>query len=223
MKALLLADIHSDVPGLKRILDSVERDYDLLICVGDITDFGPVTIAEEVIAALKCVGCFVFVVSGNCDPPGVTGVLVDNGISLEGERINIGGYALYGIGGGPSGLHKVSEEDIERILKSVAVDGGILVSHMPPRGGCDCVDGASQCGCSAEGGSGSVLKIIEEFKPMFVFCGHIHEGRGKSMIGETVVVNPGPAKDGYFALIDLESKSVELGVVKDEKGKTSKE
>ena len=45
----------------------------------------------------------------------------------------------------------------------------------------------------------SIRRIIEEMKPSVVFCGHIHEAKGKDQINRTLVVNPRPARYGDYA------------------------
>lgn len=40
MKLLILSDIHANYEALKR-LDAIEGDYDYLICLGDLVDYGP--------------------------------------------------------------------------------------------------------------------------------------------------------------------------------------
>lgn len=216
MKVLLLADIHSNITALRNVLNTVESGYgvyDLLVCVGDFTDFGPVSIAEDIVSELRTFLGFILTVPGNCDPPGVGGALTEAGISLAGKSVEVGGYKFYGGGSGTGGPYAVSEEDLERVLRSVAVPGGIMVSHMPPRGVCD----------GAGLGSVGVRNVAEEFTPAFVLCGHVHEARGTGSLGEAIVVNPGPVTEGNFAFIDLKTKNVELGVVDNEKGTANKE
>lgn len=213
MKILLVADIHSNLGALRNVLNSVEEECDVLICVGDFTDFGPVDIMEDIVSNFKMFLGFILCVPGNCDPPGVGGVLASNRMLIAGKHEEIGGHGFYGVGGGTGGPYAVSEEDLERVLRSVAAPGGILISHMPPKGVCD-----------GEGrGSDAVRKIVEEFKPGFVLCGHVHEAKGSGKLGESIVVNPGTVCDGNYAIIDLEAKSVKLEVVKDEEGKTDTE
>ena len=39
-------------------------------------------------------------------------------------------------------------------------------------------------------------------------CGHIHESPGKDMIGNTMIINPGPAMDGYYGIIEITGSKV---------------
>jgi Icc-related predicted phosphoesterase len=39
-----------------------------------------------------------------------------------------------------------------------------------------------------------------------VVCGHIHEARGISHMGKTVIVNPGPASIGNAAILERDEK-----------------
>jgi len=52
---------------------------------------------------------------------------------------------------------------------------------------------------------GSFLEkeIIKKFQPDFVFCGHIHEGFGKTKLGKTKIINPGAVKEGRFLIFKI--------------------
>ena len=64
----------------------------------------------------------------------------------------------------------------------------MLVVHSPPQGHVD----ASSAGDHL--GSAAILEAIEAKQPRLAVCGHIHESWGeRSRIGETEVVNLGPA------------------------------
>lgn len=47
MKALILSDIHSNIYALEAIWNK-ERDSDLILCAGDLVDYGP--FPQEVLA-----------------------------------------------------------------------------------------------------------------------------------------------------------------------------
>ncbi len=52
-------------------------------------------------------------------------------------------------------------------------------------------------------GSYLAKKLIKDLKPKLVICGHIHENQGKQQLGKTLIVNPGAARDGKAAIINL--------------------
>ena len=53
-------------------------------------------------------------------------------------------------------------------------------------------------------------KIIRKYSPKLALCGHMHEYQGKKMLGKSLVVNPGAASEGKFAMIDSESLKVKF-------------
>ena len=48
--------------------------------------------------------------------------------------------------------------------------------------------------------------LFKEFRPRAVLSGHIHEDRGIVMEGGTLFLNPGAAKDGNAALLDIDGE-----------------
>lgn len=67
-------------------------------------------------------------------------------------------------------------------IARIPADTDILVSHGPPHGISDSVDGMS-VGCQA------LRWFIDENSPALVTCGHIHEGRGLYPVGKTMIIN----------------------------------
>jgi Icc-related predicted phosphoesterase len=60
-------------------------------------------------------------------------------------------------------------------------------------------------------GSRALRTLIEREQPDLVLCGHIHESRGDDTLGETRIVNPGPAFAGHYALVEVgDTVSVQL-------------
>jgi Icc-related predicted phosphoesterase len=53
-------------------------------------------------------------------------------------------------------------------------------------------------------GSEAVAHLAPKFAA--VVCGHIHEARGISHMGKTVIVNPGPASIGNAAILEIDDK-----------------
>ncbi|WP_243678145.1 hypothetical protein [Vulcanisaeta distributa] len=74
----------------------------------------------------------------------------------------------------------------------------ILVSHYPPYG-----TSVDRAWSGAHIGSKSVRKFVEDIKPLAVLCGHVHESRGIDRLGNTIIVNPGPLANGYYAIINI--------------------
>jgi hypothetical protein len=74
----------------------------------------------------------------------------------------------------------------------------IFVPHAPPA--------HTKVDALANGdhvGSAAVRKFIEQHQPTLVVCGHIHEARGIDTLGNSILVNCGPAGKGYYAVITL--------------------
>ena len=70
----------------------------------------------------------------------------------------------------------------------------ILICHQPPHKTLDKVSnkyGAPKQWWGKHAGSKTIRKYIEEKQPRYVFCGHIHEGAGKTKIGKTEIYNLG--------------------------------
>jgi Icc-related predicted phosphoesterase len=119
------------------------------------------------------------------------------------------GHIFVGLGGSnatPFGTpFELSEKEIYDTLKEVMVEGAVLVVHAPAKGHLD------KTALASDLGSESVARIISEFSPPLVISAHIHEARGIERKGKTTFVNPGPASQGYAAIIDLNGEvKVEL-------------
>lgn len=85
------------------------------------------------------------------------------------------------------------ETDIVRSVLRKFSDLDILVCHQPPYGFLDKVTfkGAPKHWQGKHAGSKTILDYIRKHQPRYVFCGHIHEGEGKTRIGRTEVYNLG--------------------------------
>ena len=112
---------------------------------------------------------------------------------LRGRRPPCRGEIVYlldgnGLGGGVPTTpwpwsFDLTEDEAAKALEGCP-EGGVLVSHSPPKG---VLDGPGL-------GSKAVLQAIEAKRPQLVVCGHIHECAGKeAAAGDTKILNPGPA------------------------------
>jgi Icc-related predicted phosphoesterase len=213
MKALALTDIHGNTSFLKK-LGTRLGEVDLVILCGDLTHFGHRDQALEILGIVREHNSNVIAVSGNCDYPDVEATLLQEGLGLHGRMSRIGGFLFGGVGGSlPAPGHtpnELTEEEIERMLR-LSFDAGaptepfILVSHQPPR---DTKTDRLPNGIHV--GSFSVRSFIEDQKPLICFTGHIHEGRGVDTIAETIVINPGPARNSYYAEVDLSTDPLDV-------------
>ncbi|MEM1927061.1 MAG: metallophosphoesterase family protein [Pyrobaculum sp.] len=199
MRLLIVADVHD---GLRQI-KAIGGSYDAVIAAGDFTYRRTIQAAAEALEELAKIAP-VYFVPGNTDPPELATYMKDNIKPVHGRTERIGPYVVGGAGGSlPTpfdDLFKLSEEELESLLKGLSPTPHILVVHNPPRGYLDKV------GLVRSVGSLAVRRYIEEKQPMLSIHGHIHEDRGIDILGETVLVNPGPLKDGYYAEALLESK-----------------
>lgn len=76
----------------------------------------------------------------------------------------------------------------------------ILFSHAPPYGYLDKIHSGKHIG------SKILLDIIKKNSPKFVFCGHIHEAKGKAKIGKTEIYNIGCCGD--YLIFDTDKNKV---------------
>ena len=53
-------------------------------------------------------------------------------------------------------------------------------------------------------GSTAIRALVEEYVPKVVLSGHIHEARGIVKEGGTLFMNPGPAKDSYSGVLEMD-------------------
>jgi Icc-related predicted phosphoesterase len=83
------------------------------------------------------------------------------------------------------------EEDMARLFNNIPSGVDILVTHGPPHGVLDQNSAGIHCG------SHSLLRWIKDYKPRLVVCGHIHEGYGIALIGNTLVVNASTCTKSY--------------------------
>jgi len=83
----------------------------------------------------------------------------------------------------------------KRVLKRFG-EVDILICHQPPYGILDKVGGkAPKEWRGKHAGSKVILDYVRRFQPKYVFCGHIHEGKGQKMVGKTRVYNLGIASN----------------------------
>jgi putative phosphoesterase len=193
MKALVLADIHGNLPALEAVL-KVAMKYDVCLFLGDAVDYGP--FPNECISFLMKE--MDFGVTGNHDR--ALAYDVDCGCRGDFKKFSEETRAW----------HKTLVGDEERrFLRSLqplnytALDGqSILLAHATPQG--DLFHYLQE---------GEVEQAVGRITTQVVLLGHTHI-QFKKRIGDTIVVNPGSvglARDGGQACYAiLENGDVQL-------------
>ncbi len=210
MRILQVGDLHGSVRAAEKAGEKARNtDSQVVIVVGDITNFGTLGEAEKLLRLIKeRSGTPVLFVAGNCDPPELLthAPADDKIINVHSKSFNLGGYDFMGVGGSRETPHRgtwieMSETEFSQIVSSLsqlASQKWILLTHNPPSG----VE-AARSSSGLDLGSPSIRAWIERAKPLVVCCGHVHEARSISFVSGVPVVNAGPARDGNCALIEL--------------------
>ncbi len=206
MKFLLITDLHQHKSAIDWINEEIEKNkVDFVIHLGDVTDMGTCKDAVSLLSAIKSK---VYVIPGNCDPRDMPEKISDVAVDMHGKRTTIEGMELVGMGGGnpsPFGTpFELSEDELYNGLKPISSEGMILMTHAPSYGILDEIPGGIHVG------SKGIRKIVDEYSPILAMSGHIHEAIGCKVIDGTTFVNPGPAKDGYSAVVTIVDGKVDV-------------
>jgi hypothetical protein len=193
----------SDLHGSGEALDALRRaekdlSPDAVAVCGDVTTYGSREYMEKLLSAFES---DLLAVPGNCDTDEMLRMLEEAGASVHSRRVERRGLPFFGFGGGlPSSSNmpfEVEEEDMVSGLRSVAVRGGVMLTHTPPMG----LNDADRSGRHI--GSEGIRAVVAEFRPRAVLSGHVHEARGQCTEDGTLFVNPGPARGGHYAVVEL--------------------
>ena len=209
---VFLTDIHGNTEAALSIFDKEEPD--MVLIGGDVTDLGQGL--DDVIPFLDEIPAPTFVVPGNCDKREIIPVFeASAAVCVHEKTFDMGDITIAGLGGSnpsPFGTpFEHQEEEIAEMLSSM-LSGmkknrwNILVTHAPPYGVLDEVASDVHVGCH------SAAAVIREFD--LVCCGHIHEQRGVAELNGRICVNPGPAKEGNYAVITLDEENDPVIVLK---------
>ena len=203
MKIFAFVDVH----GNKKIIDDIiknvkKNDPDLLICLGDLSEFGQKS--EELLEKFRILNKPMLIIPGNHDEYELKKAAkkFDFCIYLHKGAYKVNNIIFFGYGGGGFSFEEPELEFIAKKFKSELKkeDKIIILSHAPVYGTkTDYMDGLGHRG------NRSLLKIIKEIKPMLVLCGHFHENAGKTdKVDSTIILNPGPS--GKF--IEINGNSI---------------
>ncbi|MAF51144.1 MAG: hypothetical protein CMH64_03560 [Nanoarchaeota archaeon] len=195
MKILAFTDLHDNKKAIKKIIkDAKEENPDILICAGDLSNFG--TNFKKLLLEFKKAKTRLLIIPGNHE----TGDQVKNAckktkfaISIHKGIYQLGKYLFMGYG--EEGFVK-EDKEFEHLAKSfkkeIKKDSKvILVTHAPPyKTKLDYLETTKD-----HHGNNSIRKFINLTKPILSICGHLHENENKiDKIKETIILNPGKGK-----------------------------
>ena len=210
MKFLVISDIHGNIENLCK-LEPFAKKADGIIFAGDFTEFNKEETGLPALKALCKMNETIFAVRGNCDYPSLEEEFEGADISCERQLVMHEGLAFAGSHGGSKFTgttpNERTEEELQSDLKIITEEGAqewdnlIVVMHNPPKNtDCDKIPGDIHVGSQLS------TEFIEEYKPLAVVTGHIHESAGVCKIGNTTVINPGAVLDGKYAWLNVSKK-----------------
>jgi Icc-related predicted phosphoesterase len=210
MKILALSDIHGNEYNLRKILLENKNNIDAITISGDITNFGNYNDLKNILDIIDEIKIPYFYILGNCDPKEFKNGIESKGTCVESKCEKINDITILGAGGSTftpfNTLFEISEDEIiNNLKKAICEEITILLTHNPPFA--SIVDLTRY---KIHVGSKKLREFVLQYSPKIYQCGHIHEARGKEIIGNTLVFNPGPVMRGYYAIIDLKNINVEL-------------
>ncbi|KYC53031.1 MAG: phosphodiesterase [Candidatus Methanofastidiosum methylothiophilum] len=212
MKICVITDIHGHKSSVKRLLNAIDiNKFDLLVSCGDITSFGGRNEAKEILEIIPNINFYT--VFGNCDTNEVKDYIDSQNVSLHEKEIKIQDYSIGGFGGSNISPFRTpleyTEEQIREGLSKLSFRNMILVTHAPPYG-----TKLDKIGNGKSIGSSSIRKIIEEYHPLVAISGHVHESRAIDILNNTKLLNPGPLKDGYYGIVELNKGQINVSLEK---------
>lgn len=206
--------MHGDRAALDRLSGEMD-EADLILVAGDFTDFGGKAEMLRMLEPFEGKRSIMAAVAGNCDRQDARKALEAEDLSADGRARTFefasGRMTVIGAGGGlfRTGLTPYERKEAELVgaFESALheIDGPrpppellIGLSHHPP------LDCGADLRHGSHVGSRGLRNILDSLKPVLWICGHIHEGRSVSRVGDTLVVNPGSLREGYYARGRLE-------------------
>lgn len=206
MKILAFSDIHEEEAALER-LRFIAKSHDRVLICGDSS--------QNISFALSLLDSFPngFIVPGNWDNEAVGKILAKSPHCVHGKRVEIeDGLNVVGFGYSmptPFGTFgEVTEEEMYAGLSKLPIDSNtILLLHSPPKGHFDEVLMGRLIG------SESVLRIIEEKKPLAALFGHVHEHMGSERYKDTVLIKVPPANRMRACSLEIKDKKIDVDFI----------
>lgn len=188
MKILAISDTHGDTRLIKKVAQIAKKEkIHLILHAGDLTYFDKEQ--KGLLGPLTENNREVLMVHGNHESEETLNRLskiypLAKSVHSKGiEKNNVG---IFGSGTTDWGFIEDSKKIFKELKKGhekvKKLEKKIMISHSPPAG--------SAIESLGFPGSYGVRKAIDQFKPDFLICGHIHEGGGLvEKLGSTTVIN----------------------------------
>lgn len=208
LKAIAIADIHGSIAYIEQLVNHVKsNDIHYILVAGDLAADRDKTTFNRVIRGLSLsTDTKVIYVRGESDP--ITEYTKNNILNVENRQYVVNEITVAGI---PPFLDYELKLPIESKIKAhlahltlsnkILCEKYIILTHIPPYG--LIVDKHPLKGNM---GSIELRDFIKKIKPYIVICGHVHSGIGVDNIQNTLVLNPGPFRRGYFVELLIYSK-----------------
>ncbi len=194
MRIQIFSDIHNDLRALERL---AKTPADIYISAGDLVSWerGLPACGE----VLKALGDRLWVLPGNHETAEqIASFCAQFGFhNFHEQAFETGGFHFAGLGySNPTPFDtpgEYSEEELAEKLEPFRnLSPLVLIVHAPPRG-----TSLDEIARGNHIGSLAVRKFVDAYHPIYLFCGHVHEGAGKSdELGATKAYNVG--KQGYL-------------------------
>jgi Icc-related predicted phosphoesterase len=191
LRLLAFSDLHRDRDQARRLTE-MAAEVDVVIGAGDFASFH--LGLDRTISELREIEKPALLVPGNNETQDALWRACADWPTarvLHGEATEVDGLEFFGLGAGipktPFPWSFDLDEEAAAARLEHCPEHAVLIVHSPPKGYLDKAFGKHL-------GSRAILRTIEEKRPPLALCGHIHQCQGEeAMIGETRVVNLGPA------------------------------
>ena len=216
VKVTCISDTHLEHKRLTKKLVNHSSSPSVFIHAGDFTNFGNIEKIEEVFYWVSDLPYdHLLMICGNHEvkvsenDAMLKPLAASYGIQLiHNEVVEIEGFKFYGEPRSREffnwGWSYNPGQEAEEVWAKLPEDIDVLVTHGPPHGCCDFIPTIDLHTLKPVGHQGciSLRRAIEEKKPRYVVCGHIHEGYGTSLINETTVINAAIMNKNYVPVND---------------------
>jgi len=215
MKIVATSDIHGKLPEFISLPDYKQLTGDVLIIAGDLTanyknDFiGQAAFIngrfERWTGEMKNYFNHIIVIAGNHDAvwERAPELIYDsnNYIYLKDSSVTLDGVKFWGTPWTKPFFDwgfNAQDDKRQLIFDQIPEDVDVIISHGPPRfGTLDLVNNVYNNFKDEFTGDELLNELIERVKPKLFFCGHIHEGYGKTQLAMTTIYNCSYVDENY--------------------------